>query len=567
MPHSVAKANISMYVNETGGVEELKQTVWTDPDQKKDVNYYFHTKQSGRMKKGDQLELLVAYLDTYSEIRERKGYGKRSRNIPSDDHFPTFLERQFAERFNMVEEIYLLEHFRDIQELVMSLEDIRFQLAGVVDSFVENVKSSSPNMEGPLARQIIALRRLNWLKPSLLTKIQSFGFDDPMVRQCREEVSKLDWASWPELIDMLEQNHTLVDGMGFNVREKFRAEVTEEICYGINRYLVFPCSSDTWCGMAAGLIEDLCSAVAKEHWDYSKDGPSSMLCKVLMQKAMEANDAIYSPMTQESLEKLSFSPNCWKRYCLTNRQVIKNAPDGTKCVLAVVGSTSYPEPVVLDELTDIANLSSRLHKKWYLCRQVIYIVNVFAHGYLSYQDREYFLQNLCSNLDIPLETVLDFLKESIALETGNDTVFYGDDFKHYVAGNQLKLAKVSCRTSVKKLVFRNVVWQVLEKQGWTLDRSDENAFYFCPPGVHGSQGFRRTDNVVAFLGRDEKYCTQAEILSAMEEYQKCLDAWKKLKARGRRAPLFGTKESLVAYLRKVVGATTDGSSDAAVDAD
>mmetsp|Transcript_27065 Transcript_27065/g.50707 ORF Transcript_27065/g.50707 Transcript_27065/m.50707 type:complete len:110 (+) Transcript_27065:1651-1980(+) len=97
MPHSVAKANISMYVNETGGVEELKQTVWTDPDQKKDVNYYFHTKQSGRMKKGDQLELLVAYLDTYSEIRERKGYGKRSRNIPSDDHFPTFLERQFAE--------------------------------------------------------------------------------------------------------------------------------------------------------------------------------------------------------------------------------------------------------------------------------------------------------------------------------------------------------------------------------------------------------------------------------------------------------------------------------------
>lgn len=104
VPHKAARSNISMYVNETGGDKALKQTVWANDYGDEGIHYLFNTKNIGEMKKGDTIELLISYNESYDEMRSRMGYG--TKNSPkSDSHLPTYLERQFVERFNMTEEI------------------------------------------------------------------------------------------------------------------------------------------------------------------------------------------------------------------------------------------------------------------------------------------------------------------------------------------------------------------------------------------------------------------------------------------------------------------------------
>lgn len=65
MPHYITKQNVSMYVNETGGDPELKQTVWSGQVLDREVNYYFKTETP--MKKGETIELLISYFGTYDE--------------------------------------------------------------------------------------------------------------------------------------------------------------------------------------------------------------------------------------------------------------------------------------------------------------------------------------------------------------------------------------------------------------------------------------------------------------------------------------------------------------------
>ena len=64
-PHEIARQNISMYVNETGGDPKLKQTVFSGQVSNRQVNYYFKTEKP--MKKGETIELLISYLNTYNE--------------------------------------------------------------------------------------------------------------------------------------------------------------------------------------------------------------------------------------------------------------------------------------------------------------------------------------------------------------------------------------------------------------------------------------------------------------------------------------------------------------------
>lgn len=65
MPHHVTTQNICMYVNETGGDPTLKQTIWSGQFCDREVNYYFKTETP--MKKGETIELLISYFETYEE--------------------------------------------------------------------------------------------------------------------------------------------------------------------------------------------------------------------------------------------------------------------------------------------------------------------------------------------------------------------------------------------------------------------------------------------------------------------------------------------------------------------
>jgi hypothetical protein len=118
---------------------------------------------------------LLIFLLHIFRIRERKGYGERNKkgDILGDDHFPTFLERNFVERYDMVEVIYEVNDAMDLYQLSEFLEGIREKLAKIMDTFISELQSSSEGVHIPYAQQMIALRRLNWLKHSSRRKLRA----------------------------------------------------------------------------------------------------------------------------------------------------------------------------------------------------------------------------------------------------------------------------------------------------------------------------------------------------------------------------------------------------------
>ena len=497
MPHDIAKINIAMYVNETGGDEELKQTVHARDVDDREIHYDFFTDTS--IKKGEQIELLIHYKDTYTDVRERKGYGKRDTNHLSDDHFPTYMEREFAERYNMIEEMYDIETGMELYDFTYFLLNIRCGLGDILDKFVEHLKASTQTIDTiPYAVQISALRRLDFLKPYLLRKIENMEqyslCPQAVFQQCRENVAKFEWNSWPVLIDLLETKRDLVDPKGHNMRDKLRAEITVEICYHVSNDLVFPCNEDTWCGLAATLTQDLCVLIAKKEWDYSGNEGPNRLGELIMQRASAAAAKIHSP---ESPDRLLLSRDCWKRYSLENRAAIKDDAEevyegekkvtrrtinGTKCLLvfpayAEVPEEFPPEPVLVNESTLVDPLVSKLHKNWYLSRQIIYIVRALVDKYLS-EDTSYSFERLCEMVGITTKDAKHYLLlEDIGIEKSENNIFYGKHYKLYQRGNKLRIKQARPVSStprerlptVHRAVFWNIVWPRLTSLGWTLE--------------------------------------------------------------------------------------------------
>ena len=367
----------------------------------------------------------------YTRIRERKGYGETYKRgkVRSDDHYATFLDRNFVERYDMVEVIYELEEPMDLYLLSEFLEKIRSNVAEIVDNFVRESQSISEGINIPFAQQMIALRRLNWLKPFFQKKIESFEkrvstsaksadivFEIAMLRQCAANANDLEWPSWPILMDLLEKHPNLVDGKAMNVRSKFREEVTEEICYGVSSSFICPCNEAVWCDVATRLTHELCYIIARNHWDYSKSEKSSKLAEAMVQKTIDTADAILNPTT---IEVLKFDVDVWERYALNNRGSISKEPREAKCFMGLANDCKgpakrLPAPYILRGKlpADQTNLLKTIHKPWYLVRQILFVTNTFAKRYLA-ADKTYNFDNLRERLRLTPEISSMFFSKSI----------------------------------------------------------------------------------------------------------------------------------------------------------
>jgi hypothetical protein len=480
----------------------------------------------------------------------------------------------------MVEEIYAINDVFDLYDLSEFLVKLNDGLTPVLDEFVQQ---KGTDVQVPTFRQLIARRRLNWLKAPLLEKLDHMTkYYDSIpyfFAQCKMNIESLDWPSWPSLIDILEQNEYLVDEAGINVRQKFRAEATDEICYGVNTTLKFPCNEDTWCGVATSLIEDLCLTIAKEKWNYSREKQSTGLGEILVQKAVYASKSILFPT---SFEALQLSHNCWKRFHVHNRVSIKDEPPGTSCILTF--DERHPNDLIPTAVVATPSTSLHcLHKTWYLSWQVIYVVDAFASKYLA-DDKSYSLENLCRKVGVPLKLVKEHVDIPIQLERKSHNLFYGGDFNIYLKGNVLmkpgrrsapksvgggssilRTRTNSARPKLNKAIFNEVVWKGLEALGWTLDRGNRpNDLYFCPPGVQRKGcGFKprvdffdSTSLVLECLEKDPRYCNQPQIVKIVNEYKKIDPALITLKAMGRKGPKFVQTEDMIAYLKKAAECET-----------
>lgn len=553
----------------------------------------------------------------HTRIRERKGYGETHKRgkVRSDDHYATFLDRNFVERYDMVEVIYEVEEPIDLYLLSEFLENIRSNLAGIVDTFVRELQSSSEGINIPFAQQMIALRRLNWLKPFFQKKIESFEkrvnssaksadsvFEIAMLRQCAANANDLEWPSWPILMDLLEKHPNLVDGKGINVRSKFREEVTEDICYGVSSSFICPCNEAVWCDVASRLTHELCYMIARDHWDYSKPESSSKLAEIMVQKAINAADAILNPT---NIEVLKFDADVWLRYALNNRGAIMKAPREAKCFMGLANDCKGPEkrlpaPYILRGKlpADQTNLLKIIHKPWYLVRQILFVTDTFAKRYLA-ADTTFNFDNLREKLGVTPEASSLFLKGDIELDL-HSKLFFGEDFEStYSKGNKLNAPKgrkersssrsksvsetrkeketkkqtkqkhKQGRTQVRKLLFWDIVMKRLQEElGWNIEYGNRaHDWYLLPPGVQRGKGFKpRVDFfdsaplVINCLKTDKRYCNLPEIKLVMEEYGKCqfaLDSMKSSKSQELKT-LSNTEK--VDYLRKKVKLLLNGST-------
>jgi len=168
-PHKKARSHVTTYVNEVGHSKHLTENVLSRDDQRT-VFYYVCLKKP--IERGETVELLVDYSETYEDMRERKGYGKANikNGVKSDSDSYTRIQRNMKERSEMEQFISSYTE-KDTEQLLTYLRE------KVLDGIIAATLSSLPSseVEGPVnkmdiekrkyeifLRQWVARRRLHW---------------------------------------------------------------------------------------------------------------------------------------------------------------------------------------------------------------------------------------------------------------------------------------------------------------------------------------------------------------------------------------------------------------------
>ncbi len=96
-PHTYARAEIPMYINEVGH-SGLEANVYITQTHNRSPKYFIQL--NGAMRPGETIELLTDYKKQYEPMRVRKGYGLKNihRGDKSDDDPATRLNRNLADR-------------------------------------------------------------------------------------------------------------------------------------------------------------------------------------------------------------------------------------------------------------------------------------------------------------------------------------------------------------------------------------------------------------------------------------------------------------------------------------
>ncbi|KAG7349165.1 hypothetical protein IV203_011762 [Nitzschia inconspicua] len=598
-PHGIARSNVAMYINETGGDRNLKQSVWANDFGVDGIHYLFHTKNIGEMKKGDTIELLISYSESYDDVRSRQGYGQND-SIKSDAHLPTYLERQFVERFNMTEEIINEMADVDIHALCELLMKVEEQVSEVVDAFFQDMKERGSSEKIPSSQLLIALRRIHWLKPILEHKasnmVGKWGNDaswQHVLNHCMGSVKLLGRKDWPEILNLLEDFSNQGEALKL-LWDSVRREIIDEMCYKIHPHLKLPCSEDVFCSLAINLIYDLSLSVAKNEWRWGRAQRLDFLFEAFMQLAARATADIRHPV---DVSKLTLAHNCWKRYSLENRSMLKDQPEGTRCILTRrVGEegdlgNDDPEPlVVLDEMIGNPKLLSVVHLDFYLCRQVIFVVDAFAKRYLADMP-SYSLEVLCKHCSICVHKASSYTNRRLHIDSNDVHPFFGSvEYLQYQRGHHLRNPAESTaapsipyahtafpsqlkkpkKQTVNKLIFWRIVWVSLQELGWTMDRGNRPGdWYICPPGVVRGQGasprkdfFDSIPLVRNCLVSDERYCCQPEIKKIVRLFQECEKELQALKSGEKQGFVvkFAQMDDLISYVKNRAGGKICGAS-------
>ncbi len=392
MPHAIARKNIAMYINETAGDPALQRTViaW---NHKETGQIYYYLDISNPLRRGQEIELLVSYDDHYDDIRERKGYGAaiKSGKVQSDDHFPTFLLRNFDERDKMHEIFQELDAPILLYELSDCMTRYWGRLVDVVNTFLSDLETpGSTPIEIPYAQQIVALRRLEWLSSLFLKTRERLQWQSHypfLLQQCDANSNLMNWPWWSKLLSLIHDcNQKFLDARGVDLNVRLRNELIEEQCYALRNRLIRPFDEGSWCDVANDLVHYFCIEVVR----HCGKG-DSILFGSIAAKALEASKAI----SNIDINKLSFSSRAGKQLGVD----ILQGSEGSKFVVAITGGDGTTDMLVAIDTSAHSRID--IDVDWYRSEQILLLARIFRAEFAP-NAPEKDLINLCIQMGVGL---------------------------------------------------------------------------------------------------------------------------------------------------------------------
>jgi len=283
-PHLTAKEDVPMYVNEIGHNKSLVQNVLAREKDGRIVHYYLHL--SDRIKKGETVELLVCYTDSYEDTRERKGYGRENLDfgLQGDDDDNQRLKRNLIDRKSIVDTICDMNLEEISQILCFIKEHFLKSVVSSTEWFVKKanlaIKAKSPYLEKflklakPSTRQWIARRRLHWLADifekrctelldisSASSEIVIGGTFEADMLMIKEVVNQMHWHSMWSLLPIfklvrIKDCSTLLLKMIHEILEEDNYKVSEHNC------LIHTHDPIVWCKVARDLVMEVTESIA-----------------------------------------------------------------------------------------------------------------------------------------------------------------------------------------------------------------------------------------------------------------------------------------------------------------
>mmetsp|Transcript_32065 Transcript_32065/g.78101 ORF Transcript_32065/g.78101 Transcript_32065/m.78101 type:complete len:819 (-) Transcript_32065:233-2689(-) len=414
LPHAEARKKIYMYINECGHSKQYGQNTESRPSKDgHSINYSFITRS---MTKNEQVELLVDWTETYETIRERRGYGRNNLLdlTKNDDHLATRFLRNFGERLRICQHHVEGMGIWSLYNTCDFIYSIFSELILLVDAFLSTGDAVLT------VHQVIALRRIQWLAPFLSEQLDRIDDyldknrpdqtykNQVLVAQCEKWIEDIEsWNKWTALFEKIDSEPLLKD----TTNTKFAVlgeEIVEEICFGLRSKIVFPMDESTWCGVACSLIDRLCVTIARHECAEGNGNRDKKLAAAFLDAACVAANSI---LDETNRDDLAFdSTDILRRYVLEKARLAKKLRSETKIYLVRVDEESLrPGHLPVDKSSN----EIQFHKQWYLCRQVVFIVNAFAERYMSDEGGKLLKEHICERFNITTDAQKHLLDHDI----------------------------------------------------------------------------------------------------------------------------------------------------------
>lgn len=253
-----------MYVNEVGYNSKYTQNVFNCDESDRVVKYFFRPNRS--LKRGETVELLTNYRDSYERSRERKGYGWRNlhEGLQGDCCLSQRIQRNFVDRADVEEIIHAESSVQKLSTYINFLNDkVWTPLVNKIETFLSN-----SDCVGVLSlNEWTAAVRIQWLTNAFRQKVMKYKActtQDNLLNQLLiyKMTTTLDKIQSRAVDVNVFDEKKILDDKGKSVKDAIQNELIEEVGFYLQKDLPMLLDSSVYCPVAVRLIKKLSGIVS-----------------------------------------------------------------------------------------------------------------------------------------------------------------------------------------------------------------------------------------------------------------------------------------------------------------